>query len=275
MSENQLKTKKSHRLKLQELIFEADTRSGRLFDIVLIALILLSVLIVMLDSVDPINAVYGDLFYGLEWAFTILFSIEYILRLLSVGRPLKYASSFFGIVDFLAIIPTYLSILFPGSQYFLVVRLLRVLRIFRVLKLVQYLGEAQKLMRALRASGRKIIVFISAVFILAILFGSLMYAIEGGNNGFSSIPRSIYWAIVTLTTVGYGDISPVTPLGQIVAVIIMIMGYGIIAIPTGLVSAEMVRTHMQPVSTQACPQCAAEGHDSDAEFCKACGAKLN
>ena len=262
------------RRRLHEIIFEADTKPGKIFDILLIISILLSVLLVLLDSVSSIHLKYGQAIYAGEWFFTILFSIEYILRLICVGRPLAYARSFFGIVDLLAILPTYLSILFPGSQYFMIIRLLRVVRIFRILKLVQFLKEAQLLAHALRASGRKIIVFLSAVVIIAILFGALMYAVEGEKNGFVSIPHSIYWAIVTLTTVGYGDISPSTPLGQMIATIIMILGYGIIAVPTGLVSAELVRNPMANLSTQACPQCAAEGHDSDAKFCKYCGAGL-
>lgn len=260
--------------RIHEIIFEADTKSGKVFDIILIISILLSVLFVLLDSVDSIQSKYGDLLYAAEWLFTILFSIEYVFRLVSVGRPLYYAKSFFGIIDLLAIVPTYLSILFPGSQYFMIIRLLRVLRIFRILKLVQFLKEAQMLLHALRSSGRKIIVFLSAVVIIAVLFGALMYAIEGGENGFDNIPHSIYWAIVTLTTVGYGDISPSTPLGQMIATIIMILGYGIIAVPTGLVSAELVRNPMTKVSTQSCPQCAAEGHEVDAKFCKFCGAEL-
>lgn len=274
MHKNQAEDARPWRIKLHEIIFGADTRVGKLFDIILIISILLSVIIVLLDSVASIQIQYGKLFLIAEWVFTILFSIEYVLRLICVGRPLMYAKSFFGIVDFLAVLPTYLSIIFPGSQYFLVIRLLRVLRIFRVLKLVQYMNEMQVLMRAIKTSGRKIIVFLVAVIILVILSGSLMYIIEGEKNGFTSIPRSIYWAIVTLTTVGYGDISPATPLGQVVAAVIMIMGFGIIAVPTGLVSAELARTSMEPVQTQSCPKCSAEGHDNDAKFCKYCGAKL-
>lgn len=259
---------------LHEIIFEADTRTGKIFDIILIISILLSVIAVMLDSVQPIQLKYGSLLYGIEWLFTVLFTGEYILRLLCVGRPLCYATSFFGIVDLLAIIPTYLSLILPGTQYLLVIRILRVLRIFRVLKLVQYLGEARVLTQALRASGRKIIVFLFAVVTIAVIFGSLMYLIEGVENGFTSIPRSIYWAIVTLTTVGYGDISPKTNIGQFIAAFIMIMGYGIIAVPTGIVTVEMARVQDRKISTQACPECSAEGHDSDAIYCKYCSAKL-
>ena len=260
--------------RLHEIIFEADTRAGKVFDVSLIIIILLSVLIVMLDSVKRINASYGQLLYTLEWIFTILFTIEYFLRLLSVGRPSKYATSFFGIIDLLAFLPTYFSLIFPGSQYFLIIRLLRVLRIFRVLKLVQYLREARLLTKALRESGRKVAVFLFTVLVLVIIFGSLMYVIEGEESGFSNIPTSIYWAIVTLTTVGYGDISPQTGLGQTLAAIIMILGYSIIAVPTGIVTAQVTQTFKERVSTQACPQCSAEGHDTDAKFCKYCGSRL-
>ena len=262
------------KLKIHEIIFEADTRLGKLFDIVLIISIVVSVIIVMIDSVAVINKEYGDTLYILEWIFTILFTIEYFLRLFTVGRPIKYATSFFGVVDLFAILPTYFSVLFPGSQYFLVIRILRLLRVFRVLKLVQYVGEARLLRQAMIASKRKIIVFIFTVLTIVVIFGSIMYVIEGSENGFTSIPRSIYWAIVTLTTVGYGDVSPVTPLGQAVAAIIMILGYGIIAVPTGIVTAEMTAAAGKKISTQACPECSAEGHESDAQFCKYCGAKL-
>jgi voltage-gated potassium channel len=262
------------RSRLHEIIFEADTPAGKLFDVLLIVSIVLSVVMVMLDSVGSIQVKYGRLLFIGEWFFTILFTIEYLLRLYSVGRPLAYATSFFGIIDLMAVLPTYLSILFPGTQYFLVIRILRVLRIFRVLKLVQYLGEARMLSQALQASRRKIIVFLFVVLTLVVLFGSLMYVIEDPRNGFTSIPRSIYWAIVTLTTVGYGDISPQTGLGQAVSAIIMIIGYGIIAVPTGIVTAELTQVYKRNISTQACQECSAEGHDSDAKFCKYCGARL-
>ena len=262
------------RSKLHEIIFEADTPAGKLFDILLIISILLSVMAVMLDSVNDIRSEHGQFLLALEWFFTILFTIEYILRLLSVGRPLSYATSFFGIVDLLAIIPTYLSLLLPGSQYLVVIRILRVLRIFRVLKFVQYIGEANLLMKALRASRRKITVFLFTVLTVVVIFGSLIYLIEGEEHGFTSIPRSIYWAIVTLTTVGYGDISPKTAIGQALASIIMIMGYGLLAVPTGIVTVEMAQAFEKNVSTQACPECSAEGHSFDAKFCKYCGAKL-
>jgi voltage-gated potassium channel len=266
--------KSNWQLKLHEIIFEADTRPGRIFDIFLIIIILLSVLAVMLDSVRSIQSHLGHFLTTLEWLFTILFTIEYILRLISVGRPLRYAVSFFGIIDLLAIIPTYLSLIIPGSQYLLVLRILRVLRIFRVLKLVKYTRQAQILKTALKASRRKITVFLFTVLILVVIFGSLIYMIEGEENGFTSIPYSIYWAIVTLTTVGYGDISPQTGLGQALASLIMILGYGIIAVPTGIVSVELSQAQAQITNTQSCPHCSAEGHADDAIYCKYCGEKL-
>lgn len=263
------------RARLHEVIFESDTRAGRFFDLTLIWLILLSVATVVLESVREIRAQYGALLYALEWVFTLLFTVEYGLRLLSVRRPLRYATSFFGIVDLLAIVPTYLSVFVPGSQYLLVIRILRLLRVFRLLKLSEYVTEADILKRALRASRRKISVFISAVVLLVVIIGALMYVIEGEANGFTSIPRSIYWAIVTMTTVGYGDLSPRTALGQMVASIVMIIGYGIIAVPTGIVSVELAQVARdRRVSGQACPSCAAEGHDVDALHCKYCGAQL-
>ena len=263
------------RARLHEVIFESDTPAGRYFDLALIWLILLSVATVILESVREVRELHGKLLYALEWLFTLLFTVEYFLRLLSVRHPLRYARSFFGVIDLLAIIPTYLSVFLPGSQYLLVIRILRLLRVFRLLKLSEYVAEADTLRRALRASSRKISVFISAVVLLVVIIGALMYVIEGETNGFTSIPRSIYWAIVTLTTVGYGDLSPKTSFGQIVASIVMVIGYGIIAVPTGIVSVELahaVRDRM--VSGQSCPACGAEGHDPDAICCKYCGAKL-
>ena len=236
------------RERLHEIIFETDTPAGKWFDVGLILCILMSVLIVMLDSVSAINYRFGSLFYGVEWGFTLLFTVEYILRLISVGRPLRYATSFFGLVDLVSIHPTYISILVPGTQYFLVVRLLRVLRVFRVFKLAQYVGESRMLLAALKASRKKIIVFVITVLVIVVIFGSLMYLIEGEDHGFTSIPRSVYWAIVTLTTVGYGDISPQTALGQVLASVIMILGYGIIAVPTGIVTVEMSQVFRKEVS---------------------------
>jgi voltage-gated potassium channel len=265
---------KGWRQVLHEVIYEADTPSGKAFDVALILCILLSVLAVMLESVREIRLVYGSFLSKIEWFFTILFTIEYVLRLISVGRPLKYASSFFGIVDLLAILPTYLSLLLPGTHYLLVIRALRILRVFRVLKLVPYVRESAMLMQALRASRQKITVFLYAILTLVIIIGAVMYMVEGEENGFTSIPRSVYWAIVTLTTVGYGDIAPHTAFGQALAAVVMIMGYSIIAVPTGIVTAELTQARSKAVSTQACPQCSAEGHDADALFCKRCGAKL-
>ncbi len=259
---------------LFEIIFEADTFAGKLFDVVLIASILGSVAVVMLDSVRDIHQQHGLLLNRLEWFFTILFTIEYTLRILVVHQPIHYIRSFFGVIDLLAIIPTYLSLFIPGSHVLAVIRILRVLRIFRVLKLALYVSEAQSLTRALIASRRKIFVFLFTVLIMVVILGSLIYVIEDESAGFTSIPRSIYWAIVTLTTVGYGDISPQTALGQTLASIVMILGYAIIAVPTGIVTAEMVRADHTAINTQACPHCAAEGHDSDADYCKFCGHKL-
>ncbi len=261
------------RATLHEVIFEADTPAGKAFDVALIVVILCSVATVMLESVAEIAAGWGPWLVYAEWFFTGLFTVEYVLRLLSVRRPLAYARSFFGVVDLLAVLPTYLALLVPGSQYFLVVRILRLLRVFRVLKLVQYLDAAGVLSRALRASRPKITVFLVAVATLVVTVGALLYVVEGADSGFTSIPRSVYWAIVTLTTVGYGDIAPQTPLGQFLASIVMITGYGIIAVPTGIVTVELSRSE-RPVSTQACPVCSAEGHDVDAVHCKYCGAAL-
>lgn len=262
------------RARAHEIIFEADTPAGKAFDVALILCILLSVAAVMLESIASVRMHYGAALSVAEWVFTLLFTVEYVLRLLSVGKPLKYAGSFFGIVDLLAIIPTYVSLLIPGSHYFLVIRLLRILRIFRLFKLVQYLNEARMITQALRASSRKIAVFLFTVLTLIVIFGSLIYMVEGEENGFISIPRSIYWTIVTLTTVGYGDISPKTGLGQFLASIVMILGYGIIAVPTGIVTVEMAHGFKKEVTTQSCPVCGAEGHDADAVHCKFCGGKL-
>lgn len=260
--------------KLYEVIFEANTKPGKYFDILLIICIIISVLIVMLDSVGTIRARYGKYLLSLEWFFTILFTIEYVLRLIAIDQPIRYGISFLGIIDFIAIVPTYLSAFLPGTQYFLVIRTIRILRIFRVLKLVKYVSEAKILIKALRASRRKITVFLFTVITLVTVFGSLMYVIEGEENDFSSIPRSIYWAIVTLTTVGYGDISPKTSIGQTIAAIIMILGYSIIAVPTGIVTAEMTKTYAKIKEKRICTYCNADDHDLDAKYCKFCGTKL-
>lgn len=262
------------RQQLHEIIFGTETFGGKAFDILLIASIILSVIIVMLDSVRALNLAYGALFHQLEWFFTILFTIEYILRLLCVGRPLHYATSFFGAIDLLAIIPTYLSLLLPGTRFLLVIRILRVLRIFRVFKLAHYVGEANLLVQALRASGRKITIFLFTVILLMVIFGSLIYIIEGEAHGFTSIPRSIYWAIVTMTTVGYGDISPQTNLGQALAAMVMIVGYCIIAVPTGIVSAEMSQRATRKILNRSCPGCGSSEHNQAAKYCQHCGEKL-
>lgn len=260
---------------MQEVIFEADTPAGRAFDVVLLWCIVLSVAAVLLESVPNIRARYETPLRAVEWLFTTLFTIEYVLRLISVGRPARYATSFFGVVDLLAIVPTYLSVVIPGAQSLIVIRALRLLRIFRVLKLVRFLNEAQMLSRALRDSRHKITVFLGTVLTLVLIIGTLMHLIEGGRTrGFDSIPHAVYWAIVTLTTVGYGDVAPQTVPGQALASIVMILGYSIIAVPTGIVTVALARASDRSVSTQACPQCSAEGHDADAKFCKYCGARL-
>ncbi len=263
--------------KIHELIFEADTPMGRTFDISLLIVISISVLIVMLESVDYIQVKYSALFFVLEWIFTIIFTIEYSLRIYAVYRPIKYMTSFFGVIDLLAILPAYLSLFFAGTHYFIVIRALRLIRIFRIFKLGHFLKEGAIITNALRASRAKIFVFLMSVTLLVIIIGALMYVVEGGNNdSFSSIPRSIYWAIVTLTTVGYGDIVPRTELGQFLSAVVMILGYAIIAVPTGIVSAEMVNaTSNMKNNTQACRYCGREGHDDDAVHCKYCGEILN
>ncbi len=265
---------KNQRARLQEIIFRTDTPAGKTFDVLLIVSIFLSVIVVMVDSVAAINAAHGRLIFQLEWFFTLLFTVEYLLRLNCAENPRDYATSFFGIIDLLAILPSYLSLLLPGAEIFLVIRILRVLRIFRILKLAQFMGSANLLIKALRASRYKITVFLFAVLSLVIIFGSLIYVIEGGQNGFSSIPRSIYWAIVTMTTVGYGDISPKTGFGQTLAALIMIVGYSIIAVPTGIVTAEITQQLKKQSRDRSCSQCGADNHDDDADHCKYCGTCL-
>jgi voltage-gated potassium channel len=264
-----------HRLRLHEIIFEADTPAGKLFDVALLVAIVSSVTVVMLESVEAINDRYGAVLRALEWLFTLLFTAEYVVRLYAVQRPSKYALSFFGVVDLLSVLPTYASLFFGATQSLAVIRAFRLLRIFRVLKLAHYVGEAGVLMAALRESRAKITVFLGAVVTITICAGTLIYLIEGGqDSGFTSIPRSVYWAIVTVTTVGYGDIAPQTAFGQVLAAVLMILGYGIIAVPTGIMSAELAIQRHELVSTQACPSCSGEGHDADAEFCKYCGSSL-
>ncbi len=263
------------RLRLHEIIFEADTRAGKAFDIALICAILLSVAVVMLESVASVRAQYGSVLRVAEWIFTGLFTVEYGLRLYCTIRPVRYARSFFGVVDLTSFAPTYLSLFWEGAQSFQVIRALRLLRIFRVLKLASYLGEAAVLREAVRASRPKITVFLVAVINIAGIFGTLMYLVEGRTGGFDNIPRSVYWAVVTMTTVGFGDIAPTSPAGQMIAVVLMLMGYGIIAVPTGIVTAEIARADRhRKVSTQTCPVCAQQGHDVDAVYCKYCGGRL-
>lgn len=264
----------SFRERLNRVIFEVDTPAGRAFDVALMVVIALSVIAVMLDSVQDISVQFGAFFKAAEWVFTILFSVEYALRLYSARNARGYAFSFFGIVDLLAVLPTYLGLVIPHSHFLLAVRVLRVMRIFRVLKLARFVGEAGTLRRALRASRYKISVFLTAVGAIVVMVGSVMYLIEGPASGFTSIPVSIYWAIVTLTTVGYGDISPHTPLGQALAAFLMIVGYGIIAVPTGIVTVELGRAERTPADGRRCLVCSRSGHDTDAEYCKYCGASL-
>jgi voltage-gated potassium channel len=259
---------------LHEVIFEAETPAGKAFDVALIWAIIFSVTAVLLESVRSIGALYGDILTIIEWFFTLLFTVEYILRLISVAKPLRYAFSFFGLVDLMAIIPTYLSVILPGTQYLLVIRILRLLRVFRIFKLAAYVSEANVILTALRASRKKISVFLLTVLALVVIIGSLIYVIEGQENGFTDIPTSIYWAIVTMTTVGYGDLSPQTPLGKMLAAAVMIAGYGIIAVPTGIVTVELSKTAKAAIVTTACPGCSAEGHDADAVHCKYCGTEL-
>ena len=273
MTSNNLKNK------LHTIIYEADTPMGKLFDVVLLILILVSVILVMLESVTSIDTHYHELLYFGEWVITIFFTIEYILRIITVKKASNYIFSFYGIIDLLSTIPLYLSFILAGSNALLAVRALRLLRVFRILKITRYMGEANKLNKALRDSKPKILVFLFAVLILSIIAGTIMYLVEGEQSGFVSIPISVYWCIVTLTTVGFGDIAPVTPLGQFIAAIIMIMGYGIIAVPTGIVSAEYAskKTHTLDdpeyihVNTQSCQNCNENNHHDNAEFCHKCG----
>ena len=262
--------------KLHEIIYEADTSEGKLFDIILLIAILASIILVMLESVDSFDDKYHDSLIIGEWIITILFSLEYIFRIISIKKPTKYIFSFFGIIDFLSTIPIYLSLIYAGSQGLVALRALRLLRVFRILKLARYIGASNKLLLALKASKAKIAVFLFFVLIVCIILGTVMYMIEGAENGFNNIPKSIYWAIVTLTTVGFGDIAPQTPLGQLISSVIMILGYSIIAIPTGIVSSEMTKTPDEHnTSTQSCPNCLKEKHREKAVFCYNCGSLLN
>ena len=276
MSQND---KKHWKTKLHEIIYEADTPEGKLFDIVLFIAIVASIILVMLESVEGFDTKYHKLLNISEWIITILFSLEYIARIISVKKPFSYIFSFYGLIDFLSTAPKYISLLFGGVHVLASLRAIRLLRIFRILKLSPYLGASNSLVSAIKASRIKISVFIFTVIIISIILGTIMYLVEGKENGFSNIPKSVYWCIVTLTTVGFGDITPQTPLGQFIASMIMILGYGIIAVPTGIVSAEyMAQNRSKPklhLNTQSCPNCSAEKHNDNAEFCYNCGHKLN
>lgn len=258
---------------LYRVIFGHDTRAGRAFDVALIIAILGSVAAVMVDSIQPIRVQYRAELQAVEWGFTILFTIEYLLRMACVDRPMKYATSFFGTIDLASILPTYLSLFIPGSQYLLVIRILRVLRVFRILKLVEYVGDADVLMVAIRESRRKIAIFIATVVTLTVVLGAFMYLIEGRTHGFTSIPTSIYWTIVTITTVGYGDIAPTTPMGQLVATVVMLLGYAIVAVPTGIVTVELAKVR-QAGPARVCGRCGKDKHDADARFCNQCGERV-
>ncbi len=272
MSDNRNDT---FRTRLQEIIYESNTTAGKIFDVSLLILIITSILVVMLDSIGEWHLKYGNVFLFLEWVFTSVFTIEYILRLISIKQPVKYVVSFLGSIDLLAIIPGYLSIFFVGAQSLLVLRALRLLRVFRIFKLTHFLTEMQFLGVAIKGSVKKISIFMFVVVMLVVILGSVMYLVEKGEHGFSSIPDSIYWAIVTITTVGYGDISSVTSFGKFVASIIMLMGYGIIAVPTGIITTEMaLAVRKKDQKNEVCPKCGKEGHDMDALYCKKCGEPL-
>ncbi len=262
------------RRRIFEVVFLSDTPAGKLFDVALLLTITASVIVVMLESVSTIRVGRELFFRYAEWFFTLLFTAEYLVRIWCVRRPLRYMGSFYGIVDLLAVLPTYLSLVFTGAGYLLVIRILRLLRLFRILKLVRYVGAADLLIEALSRSRRKIVVFLYAILTIVTICGALMYLIEGPENGFSSIPRGVYWAIVTLTTVGYGDITPHTVIGQSVSAMVMILGYGIIAVPTGIYAAELRGVMINRHDESKCPECSRSGHDEDARFCKHCGSNL-
>ncbi|MEO8013563.1 MAG: ion transporter [Polaromonas sp.] len=265
------------RLRWYTIIFEADTRAGRLFDQALIGVILLSIGVVMADSVQSIHQVHGQTLMWLEWIFTALFTAEYLARLLCVRKPLQYATSFYGVIDLIALMPTYLALFVPGLHALIDVRVLRLLRVFRVFKLTAYVAEYQSLARALSSSRRKIMVFLSAVLMLVLIMGTVMYVVEGPVNGFTSIPTAVYWAISTVTTVGFGDITPKTDLGRLISSFMMLLGWGTLAVPTGIVTAEMAAHRggiLFPVTTRTCHECLTEGHAANADFCFHCGARL-
>lgn len=263
------------RERARHVIFEADTAGGKAFDVVLLVLIVGSVLLVMYESVPGVRERYAALIVPLEWTITGLFTAEYVARLLTVERPARYARSFFGVIDLLAVVPVYLSGVIPGAQSLLVVRALRLLRVFRVFKMAQWLREANYLKDAVQASAQKILVFLLTVLLINVVVGSTMYVIEGAANGFDSMFRGVYWSIVTMSTVGFGDIAPQTATGQVLAAALMVLGYSVIAVPTGIVSAEMTRSQRSdPQSVRACPSCALDGHGDGARFCRRCGARL-
>lgn len=266
---------RSWRARLHNTIYESNTVSGKIFDVALLILILSSIVVVMLDSVKSYHEKYGHIFYVMEWLFTALFTVEYLLRLISIKSPWRYVVSFFGVIDLLAIIPSYLSIFFVGAQSLLVLRALRLLRVFRIFKLTHFLTEIEFLKISLTTSLKKITIFMLVVLTLVIILGSIMYLVEDGENGFNSIPDSVYWAIVTITTVGYGDIAPATSTGKFIASLMMFIGYGIIAVPTGIITTEMaMAAHKRNHGNETCPGCGKEGHDKDAVYCKFCGTKL-
>jgi len=273
-----LKVNKTWKQKIHEVIYGTHTSAGRLFDIILLVVIVYSVVIVMLESIPSFDEKHHKFLNYSEWTVTILFSIEYILRIVSINRPKKYIFSFFGVVDLLSTIPKYLSLFLVGSQYLTAFRILRLLRVFRILKLVRFVGESNNLVRSLHASRTKIFVFVFFIVIISVLLGTVMYIVEGPTHGFTSIPHSVYWTIVTMTTVGYGDISPETPLGQFIATVIMIIGYGVIAVPTGIVSAEYATeaTKKKNIdSKRTCPDCGTEIMRLDAHYCRQCGHRLS
>ena len=263
------------RFRLHEIIYESNTKAGKAFDVALLFAIFTSIIVVMLDSVAAYHRVHGRLFYVLEWVFTGLFTVEYTLRLISIRKPWRYVFSLLGIIDLIALIPTYLGFFFVGANSLLVFRALRLLRVFRIFKLGEFLTEINFLTAALKNSLRKISIFFATVLTLVVILGSIMYLVEERENGFSNIPESIYWAIVTITTVGYGDIAPVTPMGKFVASVVMLIGYAIIAVPTGIITHDIALAARQKKELpESCPSCGREGHESDALFCKHCGASL-
>lgn len=265
------------RKKLHDIIFEADTPAGKWFDIILLLLIVLSVLTVSAETIPSLGEKYGRIFFILEWLFTILFTIEYVLRIYTVNTPKKYITSFYGLVDLFSILPTYLSLIVVGTHSLAIIRLLRLLRVFRIFKMGHYMSQGQAIVSAVKASYTKISIFLYFIVLIVIIFGAVMYVVEGSSNPkFDSIPRSIYWSIVTLTTVGFGDITPQTSLGQFLSAVLMVLGYAVIAVPTGIVSSEMIKSKdFSKMTTQHCNNCSCEDHDTDAKYCKICGELLN